>query len=232
MVNADLKALLKRVVELVTPNLRHYYRVVRKARVVKSYACDGSYWADVQPLRNDESVDEAEPVIRRVEIPVIWAGAGRGMVCPPAAGSFCDLEYYDGDPDYPRISNFRWHGNGAPVCEEGALIIQQAGGVSIKIDASSNMLLTTTAGRQVSVGADYAGQIGGAWSVDAAGTATLKAAAIVLDAPVSITQTLTVANGISGSGVTMNNGNIHADNDIDAGGDITCVGGNPNHHSH
>ncbi|MFA7465477.1 MAG: hypothetical protein WCY54_10525, partial [Syntrophales bacterium] len=86
MSDVDLKKLLKRVVELVMPNLRHYYRLPRKGMVVKSYASDGSYWADVQPLRNDDSVDEREPVISRVEIPILWGGPDRGVVCPPAPG--------------------------------------------------------------------------------------------------------------------------------------------------
>jgi hypothetical protein len=86
MSEVDLKGLLKRVVELVMPNLRHYYRLPRKGVVVKSYASDGSYWADVQPLRNDDSVDEGEPVISRVEIPILWGGPDRGLVCPRRRG--------------------------------------------------------------------------------------------------------------------------------------------------
>ena len=123
---ADLKRLLKRVVELVMPDMRHYYRLTRKGRIVKSYASDGSYWADVQPLRNDESNDPREPVIPRVEIPILWAGPGRGVVCPPAAGALCDITYYDGDPNYPRISNFRWGKGQAPTCVLDAFLIAQS----------------------------------------------------------------------------------------------------------
>ena len=141
----DLMALLKRVVELVMPDLRAYYRVVRKARVVKTYASNGRYWADVQPLRNDESVDENEPVIPKVEIPVIWGGPDRGVICPPEPGTYCDLEYYDGDPDYPRISNFRWLKNNAPKIEVGGFIVQQKPGTHIKIDKTGNMEHVTPA---------------------------------------------------------------------------------------
>lgn len=143
--SSDLAALLKRVVELVMPDLRSYYRVVKKARVVKTYASDGRYYCDVQPLRNDESVDETEPVIPKVEIPILWGGPKRGIVCPPEAGTYCDLEYYDGDPNYPRISNFRWRANKAPTAEVGALVIQKAPGTSIKIDAGHNMRHKTPA---------------------------------------------------------------------------------------
>ena len=116
------------------PNLRSYYRVVCKAKIVASYASDGRYYADVQPLRNDESPDTAEPVIPQVEISIMWGGANRGVVCPPAPGTLCDLSYYDGDPNYPRISNFRWQGNMAPECGLDELVIQQQPGVSIKIE--------------------------------------------------------------------------------------------------
>lgn len=137
----DLKALLKRVVELVMPNLRSYYRVVRKAKVVKVYPSDGTYWVDVQPLKNDESVDDNEPIIPKVEIPVFWGGPMRGIVCPPEVGTYCDLSYYDGDPNYPRISNFRWHLNQAPTIEVGGFIIQKEPGNFIKIDALKNILI-------------------------------------------------------------------------------------------
>ncbi|MBF0590185.1 MAG: baseplate assembly protein [Magnetococcales bacterium] len=131
--NANKISLFKRLVELVKPNLRHYYRIVRKAKVVKTYASDGRYWADVRPLRNDETIDENEPVIPQVEIPVMWGGPDRGVVCPPAVGTLCDLSYYDGDPNYPRISNFRWQGMNAPEVEIGGLVIQREPGTRIRI---------------------------------------------------------------------------------------------------
>lgn len=150
--SVDLMALMKRIVELVMPDLRAYYRITRKAKIVATYASDGTYWADVQPLRNDESVDESEPVIPKVEIPIMWAGPLRGVVCPPLPGTYCDLTYYDGDPDYPRISNFRWHVSAAPTCEVDAFIIQQQSGVHIKIDAESNIIHFTPANRINEIG--------------------------------------------------------------------------------
>ncbi|WP_291325234.1 baseplate assembly protein [Desulfovibrio sp. UCD-KL4C] len=156
----DLLTLLKRIVELAMPNLRTYYRITRKAKVVDTYASDGSYWADIQPLRNDESVDDTEPVIPKVEIPIIWAGPNRGVVCPPLPGTFCDLTYYDGDPDYPRISNFRWHVSAAPKCEVDGFIIQQQPGVHIKIDAESNIIHFTPANRISEIGKDRTSKVG------------------------------------------------------------------------
>lgn len=64
---------LKKAVEVCRPNLRHYYRIVKKARIVNTYASNGKYYCDVQPLRNDENIDENEPVIPKVALPVFGA---------------------------------------------------------------------------------------------------------------------------------------------------------------
>ena len=87
----DLVGLIRKLVELAMPDLRHYYRLPRKARVVAVYASDGEYFCDVQPLRNDESPDPKEPVVPRVALPVLWGGPDRGVVCPPVSGVLCDL---------------------------------------------------------------------------------------------------------------------------------------------
>ena len=234
MKNSDLKTLLKRVFELIMPDLRSYYRVARKARVVKTYASDGHYWADVQPLRNDESVDENEPVIPKIEIPIIWAGPKRGIVCPPLVGSYCDLSYYDGDPDYPRISNFRWHGNEAPECEIGGCIIQSEPGTYIKIDAAKKIILVTpadieeTAGgnKTVSISGNKDEQIGGNWTIQVAGAATIKAPQILLEG------NLSVKGAGGGSGESSFKGNLNVEGNISATGTIIDTGGNTDHHSH
>jgi hypothetical protein len=196
MKNIQLVQLIKRVVEITMPNLRVYYRMVRKAKIVRTYASNGQYWADVQPLKNDESEDTAEPVVSKVEIPILWGGEDRGVVCPPAVGTRCDLSYYDGDPNYPRISNFRWQNNGAPACEVGAFIIQADPTTYIKIDAEKNLIEVTSADskREIdgnaseTIGGNKSTQIGGngSYSVDgdqtesAGGTWTIKAPNIVL----------------------------------------------------
>lgn len=181
----DLRALFKRLMELVQPDLRKFYRVPRKGRIVATYASDGAYWADVQPTRNDESDDPAEPVIPKVEIPIFWGGPKRGLVCPPTVGTRCIVGYFDGDPSYPYISHFRWHGQEAPACEEEALIIQQTPGAHIKIDAEHNVIVVTPASRQSEIGQDKTQEIGGDkregvggdWTIEVAGSATIKAGA-------------------------------------------------------
>lgn len=162
---------VKKAVEMGQPDLREYYRIVRKAKIVAAYASDGQYFADVQPLRNDESNDPREPVIPRVEIPIYWGGPKRGIVCPPAVGTLCDLSYYDGDPNYPRISNFRWQGNTAPECDLEELIIQQSPDVSIKIDKDGSHI---TLGKK-----DWTVRVEGNAAIECQGTLTLKAPKIV-----------------------------------------------------
>jgi hypothetical protein len=213
MGNADLKKLLQRVVELVMPNLRHYYRILRKGRIVKAYASDGSYWADVQILRNDESDDVNEPVITRVEIPILWGGPERGIVCPPAVGTLCDVEYYDGDPDYFRISNFRWAKNKAPACELGGFIIQQAPEIYIKIDAAGNFINKTSGNLEET--------IGGHWNIGVTGPANITSPTVTLVASTKVAMTtplLAVTGAItSGASITA------AGNVADQGGAKTMA---------
>jgi hypothetical protein len=204
MSEVDLKKLLKRVRELVMPNLRHYYRLPRKGRVVKAYASDGQYWADVQPLRNDDSDDAAEPVITRIEIPILWGGPERGIVCPPAVGTLCDITYYDGDPDYPRISNFRWARNMAPACELGGFIIQQSPNVYIQITPAGKLLIKSA-------------------------TASMDMGTLDIIADVNITGGLTVSESISADENITAGGNV-----ADAGGTKTMavMRGTYNGHHH
>jgi hypothetical protein len=167
-------AVLKRAVELCMPNLRHYYRVTRKARVTAAYASDGKYYADVQPLLNNDTPDPKEPIVPKVEIPIIWGGPERGLVCPPAVGTHCDLAYYDGDPNYPRISNFRWQGNGAPECGLTELVIQQRPGVSLKIDSGGNIITITPASIENEAGTDWLTKTGRNAALEAAARIDLK----------------------------------------------------------
>lgn len=202
----DLKKLLQRAIELVRPDLRHYYRLPRKGRVMKSYASDGSYWADVQPLRNDDSDDPNEPLISRVEIPILWGGPERGVVCPPTVGTLCDITFYDGDPNYPRISNFRWAKNKAPACELGEFIIQQKPGVYIRITPGGNIVHKTDADRineiegnkTETVGADWRIEVAGTVEIIASGGATITAPLTTIDGNAQVTGTLEVDGDITG----------------------------------
>lgn len=246
MKNTDLRALLKRTIELVMPDLRAYYRIVRKAKVIKTYASDGRYWADVQPLRNDDSVDPDEPVVPKVEIPVLWGGPERGLVCPPAVGTYCDLSYYDGDPDYPRISNFRWQGHKAPEIEIGGFIIQQEPGTSIRIDSEHNIIRITPADIRNTTGGGKSEEVNGNWTINVGGDVAITASgqASIRAPHISLAgnQTSTGRGGGIGKATERSNkthtGSLTLEGPLTVIGDITATGvvmdagGNSNHHSH
>lgn len=139
----DLRELLRRAVELAQPNLRKYLRLPRKGRIVKAYRADGTYYADVQVLTNDGSPDPDEPMYPKLDIPVIWGGANRGVVCPPQAGTPCVVGYYDGDPNFPFVQDIRWATT--PEAELEEFVIQLDKQTHLKIDKLGNICLTADA---------------------------------------------------------------------------------------
>jgi hypothetical protein len=175
----NLLDMIRKAVEICMPDMRHFYRMTKKAKVVATYASDGKYYADVQPLRNDETVDDNEPVVPKVEIPVMWAGPKRGVVCPPADGTYCDLSYYDGDPNYPRISNFRWHGMDAPEAALNEFVIQLEPGVEIRIDKQKHLVTLTPENVRTEAGKN--------WTIKAGNTATVQAPQINLVGNLTVT---------------------------------------------
>ena len=210
----DLQSVMKRAVELARPDLRAYYRMPRKGVIMATYASDGSYWADVQPCRNDESVDDNEPVVKRVEIPVAWGGPDRGMVCPPAVGTAVVVGFHDGDPNYPHVMGVRWQGNNAPLVGEDEMIIQQEPGVHIKIDQAHG-IITVTPGKIVNECEDNKEEtIGGDWTVEVTGKVRITAPSVTIDGNLNVT------------------GSVSVGGNVNAGGQIIDSGGNTNHHSH
>jgi len=136
----DLRELLRRVIELAQPNLRKYFRLPRKGQIVTAYKSDGTYYADVQPLTNDGSPDPDEPMYPKLDLPVIWGGANRGVVCPPKAGTPCVIGYYDGDPNFPFIQDLRW--TATPEAELEEFVIQLDKQTHLKIDKQGNLCFT------------------------------------------------------------------------------------------
>ena len=193
---------MKKVIEILSPDLDHYRRPMRKGRVVATYPSDGRYVCDVQILLNNEQPDENEPLINGVEIPVIWGGKNRGIICPPSVGTLCDVDYYHGDPNYPRISNFRWQENGAPAAAVDELIIQQTDGVYIRVKPNNDIEVKTPA----------------AINAEAGGIVTVKTPAqVIVDAPLSIFMgevivegLLTYQSGLAGTGVSNISGALKA----------------------
>lgn len=137
------------MVEIARPDLRGWYRVVRKGRVTRVYQTASRYRCDVQPTRNDETDDLTQPVLTEVEIPVLWAGPQRGIYCLPTVGARVGIGYYDGDPSWPYIDHVRDYGYATPAAALGELLMQQEDGSLVKIDASGNVLVKVKAGKLI-----------------------------------------------------------------------------------
>ncbi|MEG6552453.1 baseplate assembly protein, partial [Desulfocurvibacter africanus] len=95
---------------------------------------------------------------------------------PPQVGVVCDLAYYDGDPNFPHVSNFRWPEDTAPACELDGFIIQADPDTYIKIDAGRRILHVTPANAEASIGGDWLVKVEGDVRVEAGGTITHKTA--------------------------------------------------------
>ncbi len=145
------------------PNLRSYYRMTKKGKVVNVYATDGTnYYCDVQLLKNDESEDENEAIIPKVEIPIMWAGNDRGIVAPPEVGVLCDVSYYDGDPNFPRVSNFRYQSQRVPDgVQPGELLIQKGIGNYFKMTRDGSRIEKISNDFDQSINNDLTQDIGG-----------------------------------------------------------------------
>lgn len=220
----DIIDTIRRIVELAMPNLRHYYRMARKGKIVGVYASDGQYFADVQPLRNDETVDENEPVVPRVALPVLWGGPNRGVVCPPQEGTLCDLAYYDGDPNYPYISNIRWGmGKDAPRAELNEFVIQLENGCEIRIDKEKQVVTLTPENVRTKAGK--------AWTVEAKEVLVRGAEKVTVEAPEIFQNGNVTTRGQGGASGTVDEtanrtqrGNLTINGNLSVSGNIDCSG--------
>lgn len=216
---------IKKAIEICRPDFRHYYRMVKKARVVNVYASNGKYYCDVQPLRNDENVDLNEPVIPKVALPVFWGGNNRGIVCPPCVGVLCDLSYYDGDPNYPFISNIRWDSkNTAPKAGLNELVIQLENGVQIKIDNAKNIINLTPKNYKIEVGQDVEIIANKNAKITASGNITLTAPQIFQNGNVSSSGTGGAKGTITETADRNQTGDFILQGNITISGNLTANG--------
>lgn len=137
------------IFKAIFPELNGYHYPIR-ARVTAVHEAGGTvgdfnkiYSIDVQPLKPDGSVDDMQPVIPDVELPVLWAGPQRGIYCLPVIGAIVRLAYYYNDPAQPFIDAVLADGYDAPDHPVGALIIQQVAGVKIEITRDGQINIKT-----------------------------------------------------------------------------------------
>lgn len=141
-------------------------------------ALEPRYSADVQILDAGGNVDATWPEIPDVELPVLWAGPGRGVYCVPTAGAVVRVGFEYGDYSRPYIETITGRGYAAPVHEQGKFIVAGNGAV-IEISADGDVTIrgagsVDVVGASVSVAAQA-----GACSVEGAmiqlgGVAALK----------------------------------------------------------
>lgn len=246
----NLLDLIRQSIEIGMPDLRHYYRMTKKARVVASYPVEGQYFVDVQPLRNDETPDAKEPVVPKVAVPVLWGGPERGVVCPPTVGSLCDISYYDGDPNFPFISNIRWDaGQAPPAAELNEFVIQLEPGVEIRIDKEKQVLtltpsnwivtvggnasITAEGNAEITAGGNISASAGGDVIVSADGNAQITAAGnITLSAPQIFQNGNVTTNGEGGGSGTVTEtanrtqtGSLTVNGPVNINGPLSVSGG-------
>lgn len=169
-------------------------------------------------------MDENEPVVPRVALPVLWGGPNRGVVCPPQEGTLCDLAYYDGDPNYPYISNIRWGmGKDAPRAELNEFVIQLENGCEIRIDKEKQVVTLTPENVRTKAGK--------AWTVEAKEVLVRGAEKVTVEAPEIFQNGNVTTRGQGGASGTVDEtanrtqrGNLTINGNLSVSGNIDCSG--------
>ena len=145
---AELIKMFKTVFLEAFPEFKGYHFPIR-AKVVKVNEAGGRigefqklYSVDVQPLKPDGTIDDSAPEIPDVEIPVIWAGPGRGIFCLPVAGAMVRIGFYYNDPAYPFVDAVLGDGFDIPAHALGSIIIQHSNGKRFEITPAGQVQIT------------------------------------------------------------------------------------------
>jgi hypothetical protein len=178
MDNRQLKKVLKKAFLAIFPEFGGGYHYPIRAKVVKVHEAGGRvheydrrYSVDVQPLKPDGGVDEAAPVIPDVEIPVLWAGPGRGVFCLPVVGSIVRVCFYYYDPAHPYVDAVLPQGFDVPGHPLGSFIIQHSDGRRLEI--------TTEGKTRITMDTEITGNLTVAGSVEVGGS--INAAGAIID---------------------------------------------------
>lgn len=177
----QLKDLMRKIVRSMFPEMSGYQYPI-KARVAKLHTAGGRvteynkrYSVDVQPLKQDGSVDATKPVIPDVPIDIIWAGNKRGILCLPPVGAIVRVEFYYWDAAMPFVSAVLGDEYNVPEHPGDSLVIQQADGTAVVIEPDGKIKIETGSSKLVidksalSITAKTITVNGGAISVDTGG---------------------------------------------------------------
>lgn len=142
----DLRTALDRVLRAMFPGVFGARPTVR-ARVVKVHESAGRmsdfdprYSVDVQVLDRDGEPDPAWPIIPDVELPMLWAGPGRGIFCVPDVGTVVRVGFYHGDQNQPYIEAIVGTGYQAPAHPVGRFLVV-SGTTQIEITPEGDVVI-------------------------------------------------------------------------------------------
>lgn len=125
----ELRTALERLLRSIFPRV-FLARTTLRARVVnvreaggRMDALDPRYSVDVEILDRDGQPDPAWPVIPDVELPMLWAGRGRGVYCVPDVGTIVRVGFYEGDQNQPYVEALTGSGHSCPEHPVGRFMI-------------------------------------------------------------------------------------------------------------
>lgn len=193
MVSRDeLIQVLRSVIGEAFPEQLHGMPYAVRGTVLRVYAAAGRmgedepprYAADVRMIDRSGQVRDDLPPLTEVEIPVLWAGQQRGIYCLPPVGATVRVGFDYADPSRPYVDAVLGDGFEAPAHVAGSLLIQQADGTKIEIDAAG-YIRVATGGAEV--------------LLEPADAAQGRAAHVTITAPgVTVTGNLVVTGTING----------------------------------
>lgn len=194
---SDLRTALDRVLRAMFPGVFGARTTVR-ARVVKVRESAGKmsdldprYSVDVQVLDRDGEPDPAWPIIPDVELPMLWAGPGRGVFCVPDVGAVVRVGFYHGDQNQPYIEAVTGMGYQSPSHPVGRFLIV-SGETQVEITPTGDVIIR---GANIQITGQHV-TVSGPTSVN--GDARVQGS-VAVDGPVSSGVSLTAPAVAAGS---------------------------------
>ena len=118
----DIERLLVNAIRKLMPDLDHYMRMQRKAKVTRVRKDGSQRLVDLEILRNDGSKDPDSPALKKVELDTLG-------ICPQK-GAIVTVSYDRGDPGAPVVTGIRDYGR----ANVQAVLIDIGHGVFLEIN--------------------------------------------------------------------------------------------------
>ena len=144
-----MEALIKRIILRLWPELTGNLHLPKWGRVTrvpgeiaqghKSEPLSPGYAVDIQVLNYAGEVDDELPIFKTVQLPVSFAGAGRGAFGFPEIGAIVELGFAFGLPSKPFIRAVLAEGQTLPALRQGDVLLSKDNENSYRIDADQNI---------------------------------------------------------------------------------------------